>query len=83
MFINAPVDTSDRVPCPVTGCGKHYGTKGDMINHVRAKHPEVPLPPAREYTRMPEEYKTFTPPITQKQYSSIVEKVKSNIARRP
>ena len=83
MFINAPVDTSDRVHCPVTGCGKHYGTKGDMIDHVRAKHPEVPLPPAREYTRMPEEYKTFTPPITQKQYSFIVEKVKSNIARRP
>ena len=80
MFINAPVDTSDRYHCPVTGCGKHYGTKGDMINHVRAKHPEVPLPPAREYTRMPEEYKTFSPPITQKQYSSIVEKVKSNIA---
>ena len=49
-----------------------------MIQHVRAKHPEV-LPPVRETTRMPEEYKTFTPPITPKQYSFIVEKVRGNI----
>ena len=79
MFINAPDDTSDKVPCPVTGCGKHYGTKSVMTAHVRAKHPEVPLPPAAKRTLMPKEYKTFTPPITQKQYSFIVNKVGSNI----
>ena len=65
MFINAPVDTSDKVPCD--HCNKHYGTKKAMIRHVRAKHPGV-LPPVRETIKMPEEYKTFTPPITQKQY---------------
>ena len=72
MFINAPVDTSDRVPCE--HCNKHYEYRRHMIQHVRAKHPGV-LPPAREITRMPEEYKTFTPPITPKQYAFIVEKV--------
>ena len=77
MFINAPDDTSDKVPCGV--CGNHYGSRNAMINHVRAKHPEVPLPPVRKYNKMPEEYKTFTPPITQKQYSFIVEKVGDNI----
>ena len=77
MFINEPVDTSNRVHCE--HCNKHYGTKTDMIKHVRAKHPEVPLPPAREFNRMPDKYKTFTPPITPKQYSFIVEKVASNI----
>ena len=78
MFINAPVDTSDKFPCPVTGCGNHYGTKKAMIKHVRAKHPGV-YPPAAETIKMPEEYKTFTPPITQKQYAFLVEKVRGNI----
>ena len=50
-----------------------------MTIHVRAKHPEVPLPPAREFIRMPEEYETFTPPISPQQYSFIVNKVASNI----
>jgi hypothetical protein len=76
MFINAPVDTSDKVPCD--HCNKHYGTKTDMIRHVRAKHPGV-YPPAAERTRMPEEYKTFTPPITPEQYSFIVRRVGSSI----
>jgi len=76
MFINAPVDTSDKVPCK--HCNKHYGSIGHMIQHVRAKHPGV-LPPAAETIKMPEEYKTFTPPITQKQYSFIVNKVARNI----
>ena len=49
-----------------------------MIQHVRAKHPGF-YPPAAETIRMPEEYKTFTPPITQKQYAFLVEKVRSNI----
>jgi len=79
MFIvDAPVDTSNRVFCPVTGCGKHYSTKRVMISHVRAKHPNV-FPPFIKINRMPEEYKTFTPPITQKQYAFVSEKVTSNI----
>ena len=77
MFINAPVDTSNRVHCE--HCNKHYGSRDAMIRHVRAKHPEVPLPPVAEITRMPEEFKTFTPPITQKQYSFIVRRVGHNI----
>ena len=76
MFINAPVDTSDKIPCD--HCNKHYGTKTDMIRHVRAKHPGV-YPPAAERTRMPEKYKTFTPPITPEQYSFIVRRVGSSI----
>jgi len=76
MFINAPVDTSDRVHCG--HCNKHYGSRDAMIQHVRKKHPGV-LPPAAEYTKMPEEYKKFTPPITTEQYYFIKEKVKSNI----
>ena len=78
MFINAPVDTSNRFLCPVTGCNKHYGTKNDMIRHVRAKHPGV-YSPAAEYNRMPEKYKTFTPPISPKQYSFVVRRVGSSI----
>ena len=78
MFINAPVDTSNRVHCPVTGCNKHYGIKSDMIRHVREKHPGI-LPPAQEFIRMPEEYKTFSPPITQKQYAFLVLRVTYNI----
>ena len=76
MFINAPVDTSNRVHCE--HCNKHYGTKGVMIRHVRAFHPGI-LPPAQEITRMPEQYKTFTTPITQKQYAFLVARVKANI----
>ena len=76
MFINAPVDTSDRVPCD--HCNKHYGSRDAMILHVRAKHPGV-LPPAQEYNRMPEQYTRFTPPITPEQYYFIVNKVRSNI----
>jgi hypothetical protein len=76
MFINAPDDTSDKVPCD--HCNNHYGSRDAMIKHVRAKHPGV-LPPAREYNRMPEEYKTFSPPITPEQYAFIVNKVTSNI----
>jgi len=78
MFINAPVDTSNRFLCPVTGCGKHYGTKKDMVKHVRAKHPN-PLSPVRKFNRMPEKYKTFTPPISPKQYSFVVRRVGSSI----
>jgi hypothetical protein len=77
MFINAPVDTSDKVPCE--HCNSHFSNKGNMKIHVRAKHPEVPLPPVRGHNRMPKEYETFTPPITQKQYGRIVRKVKGNI----
>jgi hypothetical protein len=77
MFINAPVDTSDRVHCG--HCDKHFSHRDGMIIHVRAKHPEVPLPPARKRTLMPEEYKTFTPPITQKQYAFLVARVANNI----
>ena len=79
MFINAPtapVDTSDRVHCG--HCDKHFSHRDAMNRHVRAKHPGV-LPPVREFNRMPEEYKTFTPPITQKQYAFLVGKVKGNI----
>jgi hypothetical protein len=82
MFINAPtapVDTSNRYHCPVTGCGNHYGTKGRMTTHVRANHPEVPLPPVRGHNRMPKEYKMFTPPITPEEYSIIVRNVGNNI----
>jgi len=78
MFINAPDDTSDKVPCIVPGCGKHYDSICAMTRHVRGKHPNV-LPPVREIIRMPEEYKTFTPPITPEQYSFLVRKVASNI----
>ena len=79
MFINAPVDTSDRVHCG--HCNKHFSKESNMIRHVREKHPEVPLPPVSEITRtrMPEEYKTFTPPITPEQYAFLVKKVASNI----
>ena len=80
MFINAPtapVDTSDRVHCG--HCDKHFSTKGYCTTHVRAKHPEVPLPPVRGHNRMPKEYKMFTPPITPEEYRRIVEKVGSNI----
>ena len=73
MFINAPVDTSMKVPC--TNCGKHFCTKSGMTQHVRKFHPEV-LPPAPEKIRMPEEFETF---ITQKQYAFVVEIVRSNI----
>ena len=79
MFINAPtapVDTSDRVHCG--HCDKHFSHRDAMNRHVRAKHPGV-LPPVREFNRMPEEYKTFTPPITQKQYAFLVRKVINNI----
>ena len=80
MFINAPtapVDTSDRVHCG--HCDKHFSTKGYCTTHVRAKHPEVPLPPVRGHNRMPKEYKMFTPPITPEEYRRIVEKVGSGI----
>jgi hypothetical protein len=80
MFINAPTapaDTSDNFPCK--HCGNHYSNKGNMSCHVRAKHPEVPLPPVRGHNRMPKEYKMFTPPITPKQYGRIVDKVADNI----
>ena len=76
MFISAPDDTSDKVPCD--HCGKHFSTKRTLIRHVRKKHPGI-LPPAQERIRMPEEYKTFTPPITPEQYGRIVERVKDNI----
>jgi hypothetical protein len=76
MFINAPVDTSDKVPCD--HCGKHFSTKSVMTRHVRGKHPNV-LPPVRELIKMPKEYKTFTPPITPGEYSIIVRKVGDNI----
>ena len=76
MFINAPEDTSDKVPCG--HCNKHYGSRDSMIRHVRKFHPGV-LPPAQEIIRMPEEYKTFMNPITQKQYAFLVEKVRNNI----
>ena len=73
MFINAPVDTSMKVPC--TNCGKHFCTKSGMTQHVRKFHPEV-LPPAPEKIIMPEEFETF---MTQKQYGFVVEIVRSNI----
>ena len=76
MFISAPVDTSNRVHCE--HCNQHYSNEGGMIRHVRAKHPGF-YPPVRETIKMPEEYKTFTPPITPKQYAFIVEKVRGNI----
>jgi hypothetical protein len=76
MFINAPVDTSDRVHCG--HCDQHFSHRDGMIKHVRAKHPGV-LPPAQEFIRMPEEYKTFMTPITQKKYAFLVTKVKDNI----
>ena len=76
MFINAPVDTSDRVPCK--HCNKHFSVERNMTAHVRAKHPNV-LPPVRKFNTMPEQYKTFTPPISPQQYSFIVNKVASNI----
>ena len=76
MFINAPVDTSDRVHCG--HCDKHFSHRDAMNRHVRAKHPGM-LPPAAKRTRMPEEYKTFTPPITPEQYSFLVNKITSNI----
>ena len=76
MFIKAPVDTSDKIPCD--HCDKHFSTKGDMVRHVRAKHPGI-LPPARENLRMPEEFETFMTPITKKQYGRIVKKVRDNI----
>jgi hypothetical protein len=77
MFINAPVDTSNKVPCE--HCNSHYGSRDAMIRHVRAKHPEVPLPPVRGHNRMPEEYKMFTPPITPLEYSFIVDRIRHNI----
>ena len=76
MFINAPDDTSDKVPCE--HCNKHYDSICAMRQHVRAKHPGI-LPSAAKRTRMPEQYKTFTPPITPKQYSIIVNKIRGNI----
>jgi hypothetical protein len=76
MFINAPDDTPDKVPCG--HCNKHYGSRDSMRQHVREKHAGV-LPPAAECTRMPEQYKTFTPPITPKQYSFLVNKIRGNI----
>jgi hypothetical protein len=76
MFINAPDDTSDKVPCG--HCNKHYGSICAMRQHVREKHPGI-LPPAAKRTRMPEEYKTFTPPITPEQYGRIVNKIRGNI----
>jgi len=76
MFISAPDDTSDKVPCE--HCNSHFSTKSVMIRHVRKKHPGI-LPPAQERIRMPEEYKTFSPPITQKQYAFLVQRVKDNI----
>jgi len=78
MFINAPADTSNRVPCG--HCNNHFGTKGHMIAHVRTKHPGI-LPPAAEFIRMPEEYKKFTPPISPKQYAVVLKKVGDNILR--
>ena len=77
MFISAPDDTSDKVPCD--HCNKHFSIKSVMIRHVRAKHPGILPPAAQERIRMPEEYKTFTPPITPEQYGRIVERVKDNI----
>jgi len=76
MFINAPADTSNRVHCE--HCNSHFSTKKIMLQHVRKKHPGI-LPPAQEIIRMPEEYKKFTPPITQKQYAFLVLRVKDNI----
>ena len=35
MFINAPVDTSDKVPCE--HCNSHFSSIGNMIRHVRIK----------------------------------------------
>jgi hypothetical protein len=76
MFINAPVDTSDKVPCD--HCNSHFSNRDNMIKHVRTFHPGI-LPPAQEFIRMPEQYKTFSPQITPKQYSYLVRKVKNNI----
>ena len=78
MFINAPVDTSDKVPCG--HCNSHFNSICAMRQHVRAKHPGI-LPPAAKRTRMPEEYKTFTPPITPKEYSIIVA-ISSSVSQR-
>jgi hypothetical protein len=78
LFISAPVDTSNKFHCDVPGCGKHYSTKGGITEHVRDKHPEVPLPPARKNLRMPEEFETF---MKRKQYAIIVKRIKSIIQR--
>ena len=74
LFISAPVDTSNKFHCDVPGCGKHYSTKGGITEHVRDKHPEVPLPPARKNLRMPEEFETF---MTRKQYAIIIKRIKA------
>ena len=76
LFINAPVDTPDKVPC--NHCNNHFSSIGNMIRHVRAFHPGV-LPPVRENSRMPEQYKTFSPPISPKQYAFLIARVRSNI----
>ena len=76
MFINAPDDTSDKVPCG--HCNSHFNSIRAMRQHVREKHAGI-LPPAAKRTRMPEQYKTFTPPITPKQYSFLVNKIRGNI----
>ena len=76
MFINAPDDTSDKVPCG--HCNSHFNSICAMRQHVRAKHPGF-YPSAAKRTRMPEQYKTFTPPITPKQYSFLVKKIRGNI----
>jgi len=73
MFINAPVDTSNRVPCE--HCNSHFSTKSVMIRHVRKKHPGILPPAAQETTRKPETF-TF---MTQKKYAFLVTKVKDNI----
>ena len=74
MFINEPVDTSDKFHCIVPGCNNHFSYERHMIAHVRAKHPGV-LPPAREIIIKPETF-TF---MTQEQYAFAVTKVRSNI----
>jgi hypothetical protein len=73
MFINAPVDTSNKVPCG--HCTQHFSITGTRIQHVRKFHPGV-LPPARKNSRMPEEFETFT---TRKQYAIIIKRIKSTI----
>jgi len=49
-----------------------------MNRHVRAKHPGI-LPPAPEQLKMPEEFKTFTTPITPERYAFLVIRVRNNI----
>ena len=76
MFINAPVDTSDRVPC-VTVIS-HFSTKRAMIRHVREKHPEV-LPPAANTTECQKNIKRLRLQLLQSSTAFLVKRVRSNI----